>query len=172
MMNLSDLPIGDNAPQTVNVVIEIPAYNKNKYEYDEELHIIKLDRVASTAMAHPFDYGFIPQTRSEDGDHLDAFVLLDTSVFPGCLVEGRPVGVVMMIDDGEADEKIICVPTGDKKYDQITELEQLSPQIPKIMQHFFEHYKDLQGKTVQINDWGDVEAARDIIEASQAAYVE
>jgi inorganic pyrophosphatase len=169
-MNLSDLPIGDNAPQTVNVVIEIPAYNKNKYEYDEELHIIKLDRVASTAMAHPYDYGFIPQTRSEDGDHLDAFVLLDTSVFPGCLVEGRPVGVVMMVDDGEADEKIICVPADDKKYDQITELEQLSPHIPKIMQHFFEHYKDLQDKTVQINDWGDAQAARDIIEVAQSAY--
>lgn len=171
-MNLSDLPIGDNAPQSVNVVIEIPAYNKNKYEYDEELHIIKLDRVASTAMAHPYDYGFIPQTRSEDGDHLDAFVLLDTSVFPGCLVEGRPIGVVMMKDDGEADEKIICVPSGDKTYDHINELDQLSPQIAKVIQHFFVHYKDLQGKTVEIDDWGDAQAARDVIETAKAAYVD
>jgi inorganic pyrophosphatase len=169
-MNLSELPIGEKSPEVVNVVIEIPAYNKNKYEYDEELHIIKLDRVASTAMAHPYDYGFIPQTRSEDGDHLDAFVLLDTPVFPGCLVEARPVGVVMMTDDGEADEKIICVPTGDKQYDHVTELDQLSPQIAKIIQHFFEHYKDLQDKSVTINDWGDAQAARDIIDAAQAAY--
>lgn len=170
-MNLSDLPIGDNTPNIVNVVIEIPAYNKNKYEYDEALHIIKLDRVASTAMAHPYDYGFIPQTRSQDGDHLDAFVLLDTSVFPGCLVEGRPIGVVMMRDDDEADEKIICVPAGDKKYDHITDIEQISPQIQKLIQHFFEHYKDLQGKSVTIDDWGDAQAARDVIEAAQAAYV-
>jgi inorganic pyrophosphatase len=170
-MNLSNLPIGENSPHSVNVIIEIPAGSKNKYEYDEDLHIIKVDRVGFTAMAHPYDYGFIPQTRSEDGDHLDAFVLLDPSVFPGCLVEGRPVGVVMMLDDGEADEKIICVPAKDPRMDHITQLDQLSPHIAKEIQHFFEHYKDLQGKKTEITGWGDAQAARDIIDAAQAAYL-
>ncbi len=169
-MNLSNLPIGIHSPDVVNIIIEVPAGNRNKYEYDEDLHIIKVDRVGSTAMAHPYDYGFIPQTRSEDGDHLDAFVLLDPSVFPGCLVEGRPIGVVMMIDDGEADEKIICVPARDMRMDHITDLDQINPNIQKEIQHFFEHYKDLQGKKVEINGWGGADAAKQIIDAAQAAY--
>lgn len=169
-MNLSLLPIGDHAPDIVNVVIEIPAGNRNKYEYDEDLHIIKVDRVGYTAMAHPYDYGFIPQTRSEDGDHLDAFVLLNPSVFPGCLVEGRPIGVVMLIDDGEADEKIICVPARDPRMDNITDLDQLGPHIQKEIQHFFEHYKDLQGKTTQVTGWGGVDVAKQVIETALAAF--
>jgi inorganic pyrophosphatase len=169
-MNLSNIPVGAHAPQTVNVIIEIPAGNRNKYEYDEDLHIIKVDRVGYTAMAHPYDYGFVPETRSEDGDHLDAFVLLNPSVFPGCLVEARPVGVVMMRDDGEMDEKLICVPAQDPRYNHVTDLSQLSPHISKEIQHFFEHYKDLQGKKTEVTDWGDAQAAHDIIEAAAAAF--
>ncbi len=166
-MNLAKLPIGDKAPDVINVVIEIPADSKNKYEYDETLDCIKLDRVGYAAMAHPYDYGFIPETRSADGDHLDAFVILDHSVFPGCLVAARPIGLVRMIDDGEADEKIICVPAKDPRYDYITELTQLSPHLPKEIEHFFEHYKDLQGKKCQINGWGDAAEAKAMIKKSQ-----
>lgn len=169
-MNLSLLPIGDHAPAIVNVIIEIPAGQRNKYEYDEELHIIKVDRVGYTAMAHPYDYGFIPQTRSEDGDHLDAFVILNPSVFPGCLVEARPVGVVIMRDDGEMDEKIICVPASDPRMSHIDDLSQLSPHVSKEIQHFFEHYKDLQEKVTEVTDWGNVLAAREIIDAARAAF--
>ena len=169
-MSLADLPIGDSSPEIVNVVIEIPADSKNKYEYDEKLHVIKLDRVGYSAMAHPYDYGFIPKTRSEDGDHLDAFVILDHSVFPGCLVAGRPVGMVKMIDDGEKDEKIICVPATDPRYAHIMELDQLSPHLPKEIQHFFEHYKDLQNKKTEITGWEGAEAAKQTIQEAQRTF--
>lgn len=169
-MSLEHLPIGKNAPDSIHVIIEIPANSKNKYEYDEDLHIIKLDRVSYSAMAHPYDYGFIPETRCEDGDHLDAFVILDHSVFPGCLVTARPVGVMKMLDDGEADEKVICVPVHDPRYDHITDLSQLSAHIPKEIQHFFEHYKDLQGKTTEITGWGDAAEAKAIITATRDAF--
>ncbi len=162
-MSLGHLPIGKNAPEVVNVIIEIPAGSKNKYEFDEELNTIKLDRVGYSAMAHPYDYGYIPETRSQDGDHLDAFVVLDHSVFPGCLVAARPVGMVKMVDDGENDEKIICVPAKDPRYDHITDLSQLSPHLPKEIQHFFEHYKDLQGKKTEILGWEGAAAAKQMI---------
>jgi inorganic pyrophosphatase len=167
-MNLGNLPIGSKAPEVVNVVIEIPAGSKNKYEYDEELEAIILDRVGYAAMAHPYDYGFIPGTRSDDGDHLDAFVILDHSVFPGCVVAARPIGLVKMVDDGENDEKIICVPAKDPRYDHITELDQLSPHLPKEVQHFFEHYKDLQGKKAEITGWGNAEEAKAMIKTAEA----
>lgn len=169
-MDISKLPIGQEAPSVINIVIEIPAGSKNKYEYDPELNAIKLDRVGYAAMAHPYDYGFIPQTHCEDGDHLDAFVLLDNSVFPGCIVSGRPVGLLKMIDGGEADEKIICVPTHDPRYDHITELDQLSPHLTKEIQHFFEHYKDLQGKKTEITGWDNAAAAKQMILDAMSAY--
>lgn len=166
-MNIKGLKAGDKYPEQFNVVIEIPKGSRNKYEYDEDLDVIKLDRVTYTAMAHPYDYGFIPATRSEDGDHLDAFVLLDSSVFPGCLVEARPIGVLYMVDDGEKDEKIISVAAKDVRWEHINDLSQLSPHIPKEIQHFFEHYKDLQGKKVEITGWGGREDAIKMLESSK-----
>ncbi|MBW3538134.1 inorganic diphosphatase [Candidatus Parcubacteria bacterium] len=157
---MHQIPIGKDAPDVVNVVVEIPAGSRNKYEYDEEMDAIKLDRVGYAAMAHPYDYGFIPATRSDDGDHLDAFVLLDHSVFPGCVVAARPIGLLRMIDDGEGDEKIICVPAGDVRYQHVQELSDLSAHLPKEIQHFFEHYKDLQGKKCEITGWADSGAAK------------
>lgn len=162
-MNIKNLSAGQHYPEQFNAVIEIPKGSRNKYEYDEDLDVIKLDRVNYTAMAHPFDYGFIPGTRSEDGDHLDTFVILDSSVFPGCLVEARPIGVLYMIDDGEKDEKIISVPLNDIRYKHVNELSGLNPHIKPEIQHFFEHYKDLQNKKVEITGWGDKKAALDLM---------
>lgn len=169
-MHIAHLPIGDKAPDVVNVVIEIPAGSKNKYEFDPKLGAIKLDRVGFAAMAHPYDYGFIPQTRGDDGDHLDALVILDHSVFSGCVVEARPIGLMKMIDDGEADEKIICAPAKDPRYDHVKELTDLSPHLPKEIQHFFEHYKDLQNKKTEITGWGDAAEAKAMVTQAQAAY--
>lgn len=169
-MHLAHIPIGEAAPDTVNVIIEIPRDSKNKYEYDEALGAIALDRVSYSAMAHPYDYGFISQTHSDDGDHLDAFVILDHSVFPGCVVAARPVGMIRMIDDGKADEKIICVPAKDPRYDYVTEMSQLSPHLPKEIQHFFEHYKDLQGKKTEITGFDGAAVAKETIRTAQAAY--
>ncbi len=169
-MSIENLPIGSKAPEVINVVIEIPAGSRNKYEYDEELHTIVLDRVNYTAMAHPYDYGFIPGTRSEDGDHLDAFVLLEHSVFPGCVVAARPIGLLNMVDDGEKDEKIICIPAKDPRFDHITDLNQLSAHLPKEIQHFFEHYKDLQNKKAEVTGWGDAAAAKAMIAEAQEYF--
>lgn len=169
---MKNIPLGSSAPDTVNVVIEIPAGSKNKYEYDEELDAIKLDRVGFAAMAHPYDYGFMPETRSDDGDHLDAFVILDHSVFPGCVVEARPVGLLRMVDDGENDEKIICVPAKDVRYDHVKDLADLTEHLPKEIQHFFEHYKDLQNKKVEITSWHGAAEAKGEIEKAMKAFQE
>lgn len=165
-MNIKNLPAGEKYPEVFNVVIEIPKGSRNKYEYDEDLDIIKLDRVNYTAMAHPYDYGFIPQTRSEDGDHLDAIVILDQSVFSGCLLEARPIGILYMVDDGDKDEKILSVPLNDIRFKHINDLSQLSPHVKDELQHFFEHYKDLQHKKVEVSGWGGREDAIKVLKDS------
>lgn len=165
-MNIKNLPRGKNYPAEFNLVIEMPKNSHNKYEYDEELDIIKIDRVFYTAMALPHDYGFIPQTRSEDGDHLDGIILLDAPAFPGCLVEARPVGVIYMIDSGEKDEKIISVPVDDPRYNHIQDLADLGEHFQKELTHYFEHYKDLQGKKVTIERWGDKSEALKVMQES------
>lgn len=166
-MTVQNIPAHKKFPEEIHVVIEIPKGSKNKYEFNEEFGLIELDRVNYTAMAHPYDYGFIPGTRSEDGDHLDAFVLLDHSAFPGALVSARPVGVLFMVDGGEKDEKIIAVPSKDPRYNHIKDLGDLSPHVKKEIEHFFQHYKDLQKKVVEIKGWGNKERALGVIEKSR-----
>lgn len=162
-MNIKNLPQAKNFPQEFNCVIEIPKGSRNKYEYDEEINIIKLDRVYTSAMSLPCDYGLLPGTRSEDGDNLDALVFLEHSVFPGCLVTCRPIGVLYMVDSGEKDEKIIAVPVNDVRLTHIENLEDRSPHYKKEIEHYFSHYKDLQGKEVKITGWGGKEEALDIL---------
>lgn len=166
-MTVQNIVPNKKFPNEIYVVLEIPKGSRNKYEFNEEFGLIELDRVNYTAMAHPYDYGFIPGTRSEDGDHLDAFVLLDHSAFPGALVAARPVGVLFMVDDGEKDEKIIAVPTKDPRYNHIKDLSDLSPHIKKEIEHFFLHYKDLQKVVVELKGWGGAEKAKEVIEKSK-----
>lgn len=165
-MSISKLPRGDKYPEQFNLVIEMPKNSHNKYEYDEELDIIKIDRVFYTAMALPYDYGFIPKTRSEDGDHLDGIVLLDAPAYPGIMVTCRPIGVIYMVDSGEKDEKIISVPVDDARYNHIQDLADLGEHFVKELTHYFEHYKDLQNKKVTIEKWGDKAAALEVMNAS------
>lgn len=165
-MDMKDLPAGDKFPQECNVIIEITKGSRNKYEYDKDLGVIKLDRALSTSISYPYDYGFIPHTLSEDGDMLDAFVILENSVFPGCLVEARPVGVVYMVDGGEKDEKIITVPVEDARYKHITDISQLSPHFKAEVQHFLERYKDLRNNDVQVTGWGGKDEAIKVMQES------
>ena len=165
-MNIKGLTRGDKFPEEFNVVIDMPKSSQNKYEYDEKLDIIKLDRVFYTAMVLKYDYGFIPQTRSEDGDHLDAIVILDEATFPGIMVPSRPIGVIYMVDSGEGDEKIIAVCSDDPNYAHITEVDQLGPHFKEELTHYFEHYKDIQGKVVKINGWGNREEAIKVMQDS------
>lgn len=154
-MSISRLPRGENYPQDFYLVIEMPKNSHNKYEYDEELDVIKVDRVFYSAMALPYDYGFIPGTRSEDGDHLDGIVILDQPAYPGVVVPCRPVGVAYIVDSGEKDEKIIAVPVDDPRYKHVLDLSDLGEHFKDELKHYFEHYKDLQNKKVEVTGWGN-----------------
>lgn len=165
-MSIKNLPAGKNYPGDFYVVVEILKDSHNKYEYDEELETIVLDRVYYTTMTMPLDYGFIPQTRSEDGDHLDAFLLMDHSVFPGCVVLARAIGVLYMVDDGAKDEKIIAVPVKDPRKVHIQSVEDLSPHFKKELEHYLLNYKALEGKKVEITGWGGKEEALEMLNKS------
>ena len=116
MTDYTRLPIGPDAPQRVNAVIEIPKGSVNKYEYDKKLHVFRLDRTLFSPVHYPGDYGFIPGTLGDDGDPLDVLVLLESATFPGCLMEVRPIGVLRMLDQGRGDEKILAVAESDPVY--------------------------------------------------------
>jgi inorganic pyrophosphatase len=167
------IPLGEKAPEVVNVIVEIPKGSHNKYELDEKLGIIKLDRVFYSPFYYPLDYGFIPQTRSEDGDHLDALIIGSDPVPTGVLVEARPIGMLNMIDSGEADPKLLCVQAKNPRFDTIKDIKDIEawqPHLLKEIVHFMEHYKDLQGKKVTTNGWGDAQAAYVEIKKAAEAY--
>lgn len=155
---LHDIPAG--TPDEMNVIIEIPRGVKNKYEIDKETGLIKLDRVNHTAQAYPFDYGFVPQTLWDDGDALDVVLLTTEPLFPGLLLEARPVAIMHMIDGGEADEKIIAVPAGDPRFKDIKDLKDVNAHTLKEISHFFATYKQLQNKVVEVGEFEDAAAAR------------
>lgn len=172
-MNLGHLPIGDKAPEVVNAVIEIPKGSQNKYEFDEKLGVIKLDRVLFSPMHYPLDYGFIPETRSEDGDHLDVMVIGADPVFIGCLEEVRPIALLNMVDSGELDFKILAVQKENPRLASIKDLadiEASNPHLLKEVSHFFQVYKDLQGKKVELKGWDSAERAKEEIVKAQARY--
>lgn len=150
-----------------DVTIEIPKGSRNKYEVDHESGRVRLDRYLYTSMAYPADYGYIENTLGEDGDPLDALVLLPESVFPGVIVEARPVAVYRMTDEAGGDDKILAVPAGDPRWDHIQELSDVPEFELAAIKHFFERYKDLEpGKFVKGSEWvGRVEAEKIIDEA-------
>ncbi len=162
-MNIHSLPIGEDAPEKFNVVVEIIKGSHNKYEYDEKLGVFMLDRVLYSPMHYPLDYGFIPETRSEDGDHLDAMIIGGDPVFPGCVVAVRPVGLFKMIDGGEEDFKILAVQARNPRFSHIQNLEDVDAynnHLTKEIAHFFSSYKHLEGKEVQVIGWEDVDKAK------------
>lgn len=168
---MSNIPIGKDFPQTINVIIEIPKDTHNKYEYDENLHIIKLDRTLHSPMHYPVDYGFIPQTKSKDGDHLDVMVITNYPVFPGCLVEVRPIGVLIMSDEKGEDEKILAVPSKNPNYDHIQKLSDVDEHFLKELVHFFSEYKRLESnKDVEVKGWLNRTQAYKIIKQSFKAH--
>jgi len=146
-MNLwYDISAGNNLPNEINVIIEIPKGSHNKYEIDKETGLIKLDRANYSDAAFPYDYGFVPQTLWEDGDALDVIVLTTYPLQTGILVAVRPVAVMEMVDTGESDFKIIAVPTEDKRWEDVQDLADLNKHTVKEFQHFLETYKALKGK--------------------------
>ena len=154
-----------------DVTIEIPKGARNKYEVDHATGRIRLDRLLFTSMAYPSDYGYVEETLGEDGDPLDALVLLDEPTWPGCLVLVRPIGMFHMRDEAGGDDKILCIPAGDPRKTHITELEHINEFDRLEIQHFFETYKDLEpGKSVEGAHWtGRAEAERVVKEAIERA---
>jgi inorganic pyrophosphatase len=155
---------------TVTVMIEIPKGSRNKYEYDKEKKVLKFDRMLFSAVHYPSDYGFIPETLAQDGDPLDALVLVWEPTFPGCLIEAKPVGLFKMWDEKGPDEKILCVPVSDPLWNYIESLADVPPHLLKEIEHFFAVYKDLEEKKVGVEGWEGREAALKIITESQDRY--
>jgi inorganic pyrophosphatase len=162
---------GDEAPEVVNVVIEIKKGNVNKYELDKKTGRLFLDRVNGTAsLGYPADYGYIPDTLCEDGDPLDAMLIIDESVPHGVVVPARAIGVLNMVDDGKGDEKLICVAKDDVTKSHIKSVEDLGGNFKPMIEHFYVQYKawkkNWTGTKVEFNGWGDAEAAKEIIKKS------
>lgn len=172
MTNYLTLPLGDRAPDEVNAVIEIPRGQTNKYEYDKQLHVFRLDRNLHSAVHYPGDYGFIPSTLSDDGDSLDVLVLVDAPSFTGCLMAVRPVGVLEMVDQGKKDEKVLAVGIANPIYKDVSDYHELYPHVLREIEHFFSIYKELEGKQTQIVGWRDASRARAIVNESRQRYIE
>lgn len=149
---------------TVSVIIEIPKGSRNKYEYDKEKKVFKLDRMLFSSMHYPSDYGFIPETLAEDGDPLDALVLLGEPTFPGCFIEARPIGLFKMRDEKGLDHKILCVPINDPQWNHIHSLNDVPPHLLIEIEHFFDVYKELEKKKTAVEGWEDVDSAIRVIQ--------
>ena len=140
--------------------MEIPKNSSNKYEFDVELGVFKLDRPLYSPMHYPGDYGFIPGTIAEDGDPMDTLVLVDEPSFPGCMMDVRPVGMLGMVDSEQADQKVLAVPARDPRFDGMQHIEDLPEHTRKEIEHFFQIYKELENKTVRTHGWLDGGEAR------------
>jgi len=156
----------------MNVIIEINKGSKNKYEVNKKTGLIALDRVMHTGQDYPFDYGFVPQSLWHDGDPLDVVVLSTYPFMPGILLSARPIAVVHMVDGGEADEKIIAVPTEDPRFKNVKDLSDINPHTLKEIEHFFLTYKKLQNKTVEINGTEGRAAAEAAFEEGLKLYAD
>ncbi len=150
------------AVKTFDVLIEIPKGSRNKYEYDFDLHKIRFDRMLFSSMMYPGDYGFIPETLALDKDPLDVLVLGHQPTYPMVVMEVRPIGVFHMADEKGPDEKIICVPVSDPIWNNKKDIADLNPHRLKEIEHFFQVYKDLEEKKVDVGGWGDAEEAKEI----------
>jgi inorganic pyrophosphatase len=151
-------------PGLINVLIEIPGGSKNKYEYDKEMEAFALDRVLYSSVKYPYDYGFVPNTLADDGDPLDGMVIMDEPTFPGCVIAARPIGMLEMIDGGDRDEKILCVPVKDPRYADVKCLNDIAPHRLDEIAEFFRSYKNLEKKVTEILGWQDVDKVAPLVE--------
>ncbi|MCU0444855.1 MAG: inorganic diphosphatase [Microscillaceae bacterium] len=162
----------EKADFLIDVVVEIPKGSRNKYEYDYEKKMIRYDRMLFSSVHYPSDYGFFPDTLAEDGDTLDALVLVTEPTFPGCIIEVRPIGVFNMRDEKGPDAKVLCVPISDPIWNHIFRLDQIPPHLKLEIEHFFKVYKDLEKKKVGVEGWDDENAALLAIKEAQKRYYE
>ena len=166
-MRIDAIRIGDHPPDDVNVLVEVPLGGQPiKYEMDKDAGTLVVDRFLYTPMSYPGNYGFVPHTLSDDGDPIDVLVCNTRQLMPGCVINVRPIGVLIMEDNSGQDEKIIAVPSPrtTRRYENVHNYSDLPPITLEQVQHFFEHYKDLEpGKWVKIGDWFGADKAKELI---------
>ncbi|HVC35931.1 MAG TPA: inorganic diphosphatase [Candidatus Dormibacteraeota bacterium] len=167
---MPELDYGPKAPDIVNVIIEIRRGERNKYEVDKASGRLFLDRVNATSLGYPADYGYVPSTLCQDGDPLDALLIIDESVPHQAVVPSRAIGVLYFEDDGEMDEKLIVVAADDISKEHIKQIDDLGPNFKKVVEHFYAHYKDWKnnwnGVKGELKGWGDATAAKKVITES------
>ncbi|WP_069789649.1 inorganic diphosphatase [Cyanobacterium sp. IPPAS B-1200] len=168
-MDLSRIPAQPKAG-LINVLVEIPGGSKNKYEFDKDMNAFILDRVLFSSVKYPYDYGFVPNTLADDGDPLDGMVMMDEPTFAGCVIAARPVAMLEMIDGGDRDEKILCVPAEDPRYDHVKSLKDIAPHRLEEIAEFFRSYKNLEKKETKILGWKDVDQVAPLVQECVKAY--
>lgn len=171
MMNpWHDVRIGKESPDVVNAIIEIPTNSRAKYELDKDSGLLKMDRVLYSSINYPANYGFIPRTYCDDQDPLDILVLSQIDVVPMCIVQAKVIGVMRMLDEGEADDKIISVALHDMSVNHFNDISELPEHFIKLMRNFFEDYKKLENKAVKVEDFQSKAIAMDIVNQSITDY--
>lgn len=170
--SLYDMDPGEEMPEIVRMIVEIPMGSANKYEYDGEFGLFRLDRSLYASVHYPGDYGFIPGTLAEDHDPLDILVLVSNPSITGCMMYVRPVGILNMIDSSERDQKVLAVPTRNPRFEQIHTIDQVFPHTRREIEHFFTIYKELEGKRTVMEGWGGPKEARKAILESRQSYFE
>jgi len=157
-------------PDLIEVVVEIPRGSRNKYEMDKERGVLVLDRVLYSSVHYPTDYGFVAGTLAQDGDALDALVVVDEPTFPGCHVMVRPIGVLDMLDEKGPDQKILAVPVGDPRFADVRDLNDIGQHWLREIENFFQTYKALEPKWTDVVGWEDASAARQVIQEARALH--
>lgn len=174
-MSISSIPPGDQIPDKINVLVEIPMHGEPvKYEVDKSLETIFVDRILFTSMRYPCNYGYIPQTLAEDGDPLDVLVLAPVPLISGSVIRCRPVGLFNMADEHGEDVKVLAVPLDEvcSLYQEVQDIKDVPASLRAEIRHFFEHYKDLEpGKQVKVGDWSGIVQAKDTILRACRQYV-
>ncbi len=175
---LFKVPVGDNVPEEINMLVETPMGSINKFEYHTNTGMLKLDRVLYEKLPYPVEYGAIPQTWDEDNDMLDVMALISYPTFPGCIISVRPIGVMIFDDSGEKDDKILAVPTDDIRFKHIKNIEELPEHTVEEIGFFFARYKDLQfkfkgqkDKKVVVKGFEGREKAYEIIKEAQELFI-
>jgi inorganic pyrophosphatase len=166
----ADTQPGGRGAGWLEAIIEIPRGSRNKYEYDHDRHVIRLDRVLYSSVHYPTDYGFLPGTLSGDGDPLDILVVVEEPTFPGCHLRARPVGTLMMVDEQGEDEKILAVPVDDPRFNGMSNLADIQKHWLREISAFFRSYKELQGIGTEVREWADADAAWRLIEECRARF--
>jgi inorganic pyrophosphatase len=161
--NYFHLPPGEGAPDIVNAVIEVPMGSSNKYEFDPEYGTFRLDRVLYSPMHYPGDYGFVPGTLADDGDPVDVLVLMGGATFPGCVLSVRPLGYLEMSDEKGGDQKLLAVPVHDPRFDGNRHLDTISRHRLREIEHFFNIYKELEGKQTTVDGWRGLDETHALI---------